>query len=81
MSGPSGTAFDLAALKSRAMNATGLDDFGPEPLDDGMSVACFSLENEAGLNAAGRALFAGDIVSTLSERLRLQDWFTRHPPS
>ncbi len=70
---------DPAALKACAMAATGLSDFGDAPLDDGLEAFCASLSTEAGLDDKRRAGAEAGIVATLSERLRLEDWFARHP--
>jgi hypothetical protein len=71
--------FEPEALKTEARSETGLSDFGVEPLDDGLAVFCTAVEAEAGLNAAGVAAARRGVVASLCERLRLEDWFARHP--
>ncbi len=73
------TILDPKALKQSAIDATGLCDFGVEPLDDGLEVLCASLASESGAHAKGIESAAGAIVATLSERLRVEDAISRNP--
>ena len=72
---------DPATLKQQAVEATGLDNFGSAPLDDGLDVLCRALDAQAELNAPAEQGMAKSLAGTLSERLRLEDWFTRHRKS
>jgi hypothetical protein len=73
------TAFDADALLDAARTATGLDDFGPETFRPGLDALCASLEDDAQLNDLGRAAVPGMLVGSLSNRLRVFDWISRHP--
>ena len=66
-------------LKARAREATGLDDFGSEPMDDGLGVYCAALRDEAGLNQAGLDAVEASTVATLSERLRVEACLRANP--
>lgn len=70
---------DPATLKARASEATGLDRFGSAPLDEGLAMLCRALNEQAGLNPPAAANLANSLVATLSERLRVEHWFTLHP--
>jgi hypothetical protein len=72
-------SIDVEMLKNKARNTTGLEDFGPDPLDEGLHILARSIEQEAGLNAAGRTGAIGQISSVLEERLRLQSCWSEHP--
>jgi hypothetical protein len=71
--------FDPEVLKQRAVQETGLGEFGAEPFEDGLAAFCAALEGEADLNAGGRTGAEKAIVAALSERLRVEDWLRRHP--
>jgi hypothetical protein len=73
------TAFEPDALLDAARQATGLDEFGPESYRPGLDALCASLEGEAHLNDVGAAAMPGMLVGSLSNRLRVVDWITRHP--
>ena len=70
---------DPSQLKARAIEATGLSNFGSAPLGDGLDVLCHALVEQGGLNEAAAASTEKSLVGTLSERLRVEDWFARHP--
>jgi hypothetical protein len=72
-------SFAPGALMQRAADQTGLSDFGQDPFEDGLEVCCRALEDEAGLNAGGRAAAEAAMVLSLTERLRVEDWLRRHP--
>lgn len=67
---------DLAM--QRAIEATGLADFGGDDFEEGLSRA---LEAFAGLplNAAGRASAEAAIVGSLASRLRIEAYWQAHP--
>lgn len=67
------------ALKALARKQTGLDDFGPGPLDEPLTQLCTSLREEVDLNAAGRENACQRLLNILVTRLRLQDLWQRHP--
>ena len=70
---------DPSQLKQRAIEATGLSNFGSAPLDDGLEVLCRALIEQGALNEQAAAGTEKSLVGTLSERLRVEDWFARHP--
>ena len=68
-------------LMAEARNETGLDDFGDDSFREGLELLVRSLQHEAKLNAMGQEAMRGRVVSLLSQRLQIEDWFRRHPRS
>ena len=69
-----------AGLIDHARRRTGLTDFGPEgPYEDGLTVLCRALEEEAALTPLGRVLARQMLVQALACQLHLQDWLRREP--
>ncbi len=68
-----------AALLDAACAATGLDDFGDDSFREGLDVYVASLDDEARLNEIGQAALDAQIVTNLSNRLRVTDWIAHHP--
>ena len=66
-------------LVDRARRDTGLDDFGGDTWREGLEVLVRSAEAEASFNDFGEEMFYGGLVGTLRNRLRIEDWFARHP--
>ncbi len=72
--------FDPDALEAEAIQqAGGLRDFGDPTYRKGLEVLCVSLDEEAGLSDFGRGLLRHKLIELLVNRLRIEDWFTRHP--
>lgn len=69
-------ASDLVAA---ARAATGLEDFGDPGFREGLEVLCDSLGAEARLNDVGRMAHEWQLGNYLAERLRVEDWWRRHP--
>ena len=69
----------VSELLEAATAATGLDDFGEESFREGLERLVDSADHEAKLNVAGRAMFDGQTVMLLSNRLKVEDWYARHP--
>ena len=68
------------SLIDRARKRTGLRNFGPDgPFEDGLSVLCASLEEEAALSPLGRFLMGSMLGSALEVQLRLHDALVRDP--
>ena len=67
------------ALVDAARSTTGLHDFGDASFREGLDVLCDSLEREARLNDVGRMAHEWQIGNYLAERLRIEDWYRRHP--
>ena len=71
--------FDVPTLLDAARGATGLDDFGDPGFRDGLEVLAGALEGEANLNEIGLLAHRWVITGYLCERLRIEDWYRRHP--
>lgn len=66
-------------LMRRAREQCGLEDFGPEPFLEPLTVLCRSLRGEVELSDSGRANAYGRLMTILTTRLRLQDLWRRRP--
>ncbi len=65
--------FEEATAQSR------LEDFGDPTFHDPFERTCRALDQEAGLNDAGRAAQHQRLVDSLITRARAEYWFERHP--
>ncbi len=72
-------SLDPEVLMAEARRETGLENFGDPSFREPMCRLVAALDGEAGLNDAGRAVYAQRILDILITRLRAEDWFTRHP--
>src|SRR5262245_15311274 len=72
-------AMSATALLDAARAATGFDDFGDPTFRDGLDVLLRALAGEANLNAIGAMAHEAVITGYLCERLRIEDWYHRHP--
>lgn len=68
-----------ANLLAAAARQAESDDFGDDGFRVGLARLLESLESEAGLTAIGRVIARSDILTTLTNRLRMLDWHRRHP--
>jgi hypothetical protein len=66
-------------LVAAAVAQTGLDDFGDESYREGLEILVRSLRHEARLNATGEAVIYPRLVGHLVQRLKIEDWYRRHP--
>ncbi|MEV5845434.1 sulfotransferase [Streptomyces sp. NPDC051985] len=66
-------------LLDTARAETGLDDFGDDSFREGLEILVRSLHEEARLNDTGRTALRGNLVRLLTQRLRIEDWYRRHP--
>jgi hypothetical protein len=66
-------------LIDRARGMTGLDDFGADTWREGFEVIVGSAVAEGRFNELGERRFYGWLVQTLVNRLRIEDWYARHP--
>jgi hypothetical protein len=66
-------------LIDQARAATGLDDFGGDSFREGLEILVRALRTEARLTPRGDAALHAMIVGKLSQRLQVEDWYTRHP--
>ena len=62
-----------------AVSASGLDDFGNDSFREGLEILVESLRSEARLNAIGEFAMRRQIVGHLIQRLKVEDWYRRHP--
>lgn len=65
----------IAAARER----TGLEDYGDPGIRKGLERLCESYRSEARFNDRGAAIAYGELVTQLSNRLKVEDWLTRHP--
>ena len=63
----------------RAVAETGLSGFGGDSWREGLEVLVRSAESEARFNDFGEQSFYGSLVRPLVNRLKIEDWYTRHP--
>jgi len=73
------TGFETETLLARAREQTGLGDFGDASFRDGLDRLVDGLEADAGLSAIGRMAAEAMLVAQLANRLRIEDWWRRHP--
>jgi hypothetical protein len=66
-------------LVARARAETGLHDFGGDSWREGLEVLLHSALTESRMNDLGEQMLYGSIVRTLTNRLRIEDWYARHP--
>ncbi len=72
-------SLDPHVLVEEAAKLTGLDDFGDPSFREPFERTCRALDEEAGLNEAGRAAQRQRVIDTLVTRARAEHWFKRHP--
>ncbi len=70
---------DEGSLLRSAIDNTGLDDFGDDRWREPFEILLRSLEEEADLNLWGRIYTRSDLLIHLEGRLRITDWYKRHP--
>ncbi|MET0984194.1 MAG: sulfotransferase [Steroidobacteraceae bacterium] len=70
---------DAASLVSAAQKNTGLEDFGADDWREPFEILVKSYDEEADLNLMGRLLTRTDLLMFLEARLRVEDWYKRHP--
>jgi Sulfotransferase family len=66
-------------LLDAAQAATGLTDFGDPSFLEGLEILVRSLREEARLNTRGEAMMRQRILTHLSQRLQIEDWYRRCP--
>jgi sulfotransferase family protein len=69
----------IDALERAARERTGLEDFGAGDWRDALDRLLESVEHEAHLHDAGRAMLRMQLVDRLANRLEIEDWIERHP--
>ena len=68
-----------ASLLVRAVDETGLSDFGEDPWEEGLDRLIHSLHVEGDLSEVGEGVAAAMITDFLKSRLWVIDWHHRHP--
>ena len=66
-------------LMAKAVERTGLDDFGDDSFREGLDILVKALNDEARLNVRGEGFVYGRIGNHLCQRLQVEDWYRRHP--
>jgi Sulfotransferase family len=67
-------------LLDEARSRTGLADFGPDSFREGLERLVRSIRDEATtLNDLGHYVVREKILSLLTQRLQIEDWYHRHP--
>lgn len=66
-------------LLDAAKERTGLTDFGDPSFIDPLNRLVNAFNNEANLNARGEGSVKANLIDTLSNRLRVEDYLARHP--
>lgn len=74
-----GVMVEARELMAQAQAETGLSDFGEDGFREGLDRLLSSLGTEANLNSAGEAVIYPRLVTHLSQRLQVEDWYARHP--
>ena len=69
----------IDTLIATAQQQTGLSDFGDPSFREGLSVLVAALNREAKLTESGDARVEANIIATLSQRLRVEDYLKQHP--
>jgi hypothetical protein len=67
------------AVMAAASEQTGLNDFGDDSFHERLDVLCRSLRDEAGLSPVGVVAMFGSVVTSLRNRLLVEDLLKRHP--
>jgi hypothetical protein len=70
---------DVDSVVAAAVAQTGLEDFGDDSFREGLDLLLRSLRDEARLNARGEGYIYASIVTALSQRLQVENWYRRHP--
>jgi hypothetical protein len=70
---------DIGLLNDEARRLTGLDDFGPNNFDEPLRVLIENIVREGNLTEKGLIQARHSMIKHLSIRLRMQDFFARHP--
>lgn len=66
-------------LITAAQQLTGLTNLGDDSILQGLNRLVDAFNNEAGLNAGGAARVEAELVATLANRLRVEDYLAHHP--
>lgn len=69
----------LDSLHQRAIDAAGFDDFGDPSYLEGLRILLQAYDEEARLHPTGMEMTEGSIVHVLTQRLRTEEMWKRHP--
>ncbi len=69
----------VGEVLERARRRTGLDDFGSADFEERLALLIGDYEADEGLSGLGKQMVGGDLVRYASNRLLIQDTWTRHP--
>jgi hypothetical protein len=72
-------SLDPDSIIAEARERSGLQDFGDESFREPLRRMLEAIETEANLNEGGRMAQRDRTIGLLVNRLRLEDWLTRHP--
>jgi len=73
------STFGVQELIEEARSRTGLASFGEGDFETGLSMLVTALHHDARLNDLGRAIWKNRLLGLLEQRLRVEDWYARHP--
>lgn len=73
------TEMNVESLIAAAQQQTGLSNLGDPSILDALARLVDGLNNEAKLNARGEKSVEGNLVATLVNRLKVEDYLTKHP--
>lgn len=76
---PITAAARVADVIHEARSRTGLEDFGIDTWQTGLEVLVDSALSHSKFNDLGEYLFREALVRPLTNRLRIEDWYRRHP--
>ena len=66
-------------IVSAARAQSGLADFGDTAILEGLGILLQAYEEEAQFTEAGKQRAIGALISTLANRMRVEDWLNQHP--
>ncbi len=70
---------DIDEMVDAACERAGSSNFGEDTWQEGLGVLVDSLRDEAALNEIGVGAMHDQIVGNLTNRLRVEQWYARHP--
>jgi Sulfotransferase family len=70
---------DVDRLVERAVDTAGVDDFGEDTWQEGLSILVDGLNREAELNDVGDAVAETELLAYLVNRLQVLEWRRQHP--
>jgi len=70
---------ELNALQEEARSRTGLRNFGEDSFREPLEILLQSVNTETSFSEFGTVAFREIIIKSLTNRLEIEDWYTRHP--